>query len=226
MNTPVLLLAKKDRWSEQAAALAKTAFGDALIIAQGKVGDAPPVEFSLPGYRMIISFLSPWIVPAKALSQSALSINFHPGSVDYPGIGCYNFALYENAHEFGAVAHHMLPKVDSGTVIKETLFSVQPDDRVETLKLRTMEAMLTLFSDLLPLLSKNAPLPTHSRQWSRRAFTRRELNALCELTPDMSEREKQRRIRATTYPGYPGPYLLLANGEKHYCPVPPGPALA
>jgi len=221
----ILLLTKNDIWSARAAESARALFGEQLIWEKGAVGDAAPPGFSLPQYRAIFSFLSPWIVPADLLEKSALSLNFHPGSCDYPGIGCYNFALYEEAAQFGPVCHHMLPKVDSGTVVKEILFPVLPSDTVETLKLNTMVAMLALFNDIMTLIAANKPLPISPRQWTRPAFTRRQLNALCEITPDMSQEEAARRIRATTYPGYPGPYLLKGS-EKLYYPVPPGPALA
>ena len=43
----------------------------------------------------VISYLSPWIIPALLLEQvSQAAINFHPGTVDYPGTGCTNMALY------------------------------------------------------------------------------------------------------------------------------------
>jgi methionyl-tRNA formyltransferase len=173
----------------------------------------------------VLSFISPWIVPASVLDKSALSLNFHPGSCDYPGIGCYNFALYEEARQFGPVCHHMLPKVDSGTVVKEILFPVLPQDRVETLKLRTMVAMLALFHEMLGLIATGQTLPVSSRQWTRKPFTRRQLDALGEITPGMSKDEENRRIRAMAYPGFPGAYRLEGT-EKHYYPIPPGPAIA
>lgn len=220
----ILLLTKNDPWSALAAKLAHAMFGEELIWEKGNASDAAPASFSQP-HRAVISFLSPWIVPADVLEKSGLALNFHPGSCDYPGIGCYNFALYEEARQFGPVCHHMLAKVDSGTVVKEVLFPVLPADSVETLKLGTMVAMLALFHDIMGLLATGMPLPVSPRQWTRPAFTRWQLNALCEITPGMDEAEARRRIRATTYPGYPGPYLLK-DGEKRYYPVPPGPALA
>ena len=225
MHASILLLTKQDVWSCHAGDLARAIFGEALQWEQGKPGDAPPATFSLPSYSMMLSFLSPWIVPAEVLTKSPLSLNFHPGSCDYPGIGCYNFALYEEATQFGAVCHHMLPKIDSGEIVSETLFPVLPEDRVETLKLRTMVAMLALFQEVISLLAQEKTLPRSPRQWTRKAFTRKELDALCEITPDMTRDEVNRRIRATTYPGYPGPYLLK-NGRKEPYPVPPAPPLA
>jgi methionyl-tRNA formyltransferase len=224
-DMPILLLTKKDVWSQKAVAHAQHLFGENLIVESGSGADPAPKSFTLVHFRAVLSFLSPWIVPAEVLAKSDLALNFHPGSCDYPGIGCYNFALYEEVAFFGSVCHYMLPKVDSGEVISETRFPVTADDRVETLKLRTMQAMLEQFKEITNLMVTEKPLPRHSRQWTRRAFTRAELNALCEILPDMSEAEKNRRIRATTYPGYPGPYLLV-NGQKQPYPVPKGPALA
>jgi methionyl-tRNA formyltransferase len=225
MPAPVLLLSKTDQWSQDAGKLMHHLFNDALIWEQGERTDPLPQACFLPEYRLIVSFLSPWIVPDEMLQKSKLSINFHPGPCEYPGIGCYNFALYEEAKTFGAVCHHMLPRVDSGKIIKEVLFPVQPEDTVETLKLRTMQAMSAMFGEIIPLVAAGKPLPASNRHWTRPAFTRRQLDALCEITPDMDETEKNRRIRATTYPGYPGPYLLIGK-EKRYFPVPPGPAVA
>ena len=43
-------------------------------------------------------------IAKKDLSQNLLkkakksAVNFHPASPDYPGIGCNNFALYDNAY--------------------------------------------------------------------------------------------------------------------------------
>jgi len=225
MAGSILLLSKKDVWSVQAGALAKATFGDALLWEQGTVGDAAPASFSQSEFMAVISFLSPWIIPAHVLNASKLSINFHPGSCNYPGIGCYNFALYEEAAKFGPVCHHMLPAVDTGEVIREDLFPLFSRDSVETLKLRTMVVMLAMFHDIIVMMAEGKALPVNSRQWSRKAFTRKQLNALCEITPDMNDEEKRRRIRAMTYPGYPGPYLLVGS-EKQYYPVPPGPPLA
>jgi methionyl-tRNA formyltransferase len=159
------------------------------------------------------------------LTRSGTSINFHPASVDYPGIGCYNFALYDEAPEFGAVCHHMLAKVDTGTVIEERRFPLFPSDTVESLKLRTMVTMLAMFHDICSLIAASSPLPVAERQWARKAFTRKQMEALKEIDAEMSPEEIARRVRAGTYPGYPGPSLSV-GGHRFYYPVPDRPPLA
>jgi methionyl-tRNA formyltransferase len=225
LSKPILLLTKRDQWSFHAGTLAKSIFGDDIFWEEGDAKTPLNANLSQKSYFAVISFLSPWIVPQSLLDVSTLSLNFHPGSCNYPGIGCYNFALYEEATQFGAVCHHMLAKVDTGIVIKETLFPVLSSDTVETLKLRTMVNMLAMFNEILCMIAQQQTLPVNHRQWTRKAFTRKELNALCEITPDMDKAEIGRRIRATTYPGYPGPYLLK-NGQKYPYPVPDGLAIA
>ena len=225
MPADVILLAKTESFSRQAQALAEIAFGDRLRSFLGIVGDPLPEAVAEARPAVLLSFLSPWIVPQAVLGNCATAINFHPASVDYPGIGCYNFALYEEAPEFGAVCHHMLAKVDTGKVIEERRFPIFPADTVETLKLRTMVTMLAMFHDICSLIATGRELPVAERQWTRRPFTRREMNALKVIEPDMAPEEVARRIRAGTYPGYPGPSVTV-GGHQFFYPVPQRPPLA
>jgi methionyl-tRNA formyltransferase len=107
----------------------------------------------------------------------------------------------------------MVEKVDSGPIIEERRFPVLRGDTVETLKFRTMIVMLNLFHDMLMMIASGEPLPDANISWSRRPFTRAQLNKLCSVTPDLPEEEIARRVRATTYPGYPGATVLLGGFE-------------
>jgi methionyl-tRNA formyltransferase len=220
----VTLLSKKDEWSLKAGALATAALGDRLRWIRGARGEPFPDALDA-GSSVLVSFLSPWIVPADVLSRHAVAINFHPASTDYPGIGCYNFALYEGAKTYGAVCHHMAPRVDSGAIVDERRFAVTDTDSVETLKLRTMVVMLSMFHDVIYTIAAGAPLPSASTTWTRKPFTRKQLDALCVLTPDMPPEEMARRIRAVTYPRFPGAELHV-NGQVFKAPVPDRAPLA
>ncbi|MBS0502256.1 MAG: hypothetical protein JSS55_00340 [Proteobacteria bacterium] len=223
MAKSIVLLTKQEQFSSYATGIAQALFPD-IETFSGKVGDPMPARLGA-GADVLISFLSPWIIPARVLDVCGTAINFHPGSVEYPGTGCYNFALYEGAAEFGATCHHMLPKVDTGLVIEERRFPVFAGDTVELLKLRTMATMLALFHDIACLIARGEPLPVAATHWTRRAFTRREMNALKRLTDDMAPGEIQRRIRATVYPGYDGPFWDRCSGIE-VVPVPQRAALA
>lgn len=213
----VVLLSKNDVWSHAAARIAEVAFPGVRVFT-GTRHDPFPLTTE-DDAECVISFLSPWIVPRPILERATLAINFHPASARYPGIGCYNFALYENAVEFGAVAHHMAPRPDTGEIIEERVFPVFPADTVETLKLRTMAVMLALFHDILTGLAAGNALPRTEATWQRPPFTRRQLDRLAVITPDMDAAEIARRVRATTYPGYPGAAVTL-GGVDFFAAVP------
>ena len=168
-------------------------------MVRGDFGDPPP-QLAAP---RVLSFLSPWIVPAAALNAAEWAINFHPGPREYPGIGCYNFALYEGAVEYGAVCHRMAPAVDTGEIIAESRFAIAPDETVLSLRERTLEAMLELFRRMTERLALRRELP-RAGTWTRRPFRRSELEALRHVTRDLPADEIARRERAITYPGYPG----------------------
>lgn len=220
----VTLLSKKDEWSLKAGALATAALGDRLRWIAGSRGEPFPDSLDA-GSRVLVSFLSPWIVPAAVLERHDIAINFHPASTDYPGIGCYNFALYEGAPTYGAVCHHMAPRVDSGAIIDERRFAVTDADSVESLKLRTVVVMLSMFHDIIYTIAAGEKLPEAATTWTRKPFTRKQLDALCVLTPDMPADEMARRVRAVTYPRFPGAEMHV-NGQVFKSPVPDRPPLA
>ena len=160
----------------------------------------------------IISYLSPWVLPRAILEKaSKAAINFHPGPPEYPGIGCTNFAIYQEAAEFGVTCHHMNPKVDTGSIIAVHRFPLLASDSVWSLTHRAYAYILQLFYEVMIDVLKNTELRTSDETWRRKPYLRSELDELCRVTPEMSEAEKNRRIRATVFPGAPGPYMDLGT---------------
>lgn len=159
-------------------------------------------------YDIVLSYLSPWIVPQTVLAQARRSaINFHPGPPEYPGIGCTNFAIYHDAKEYGVTCHHMAASVDSGKIIMVKRFPLYPDDSVYSLTERCYDHIYLVFEEIWAGLVQDRPLPQSKESWKRKPYRRSELNELCRLTPEMSDEEVRRRVRATTFPGCPGAYL-------------------
>ena len=221
----VLLLSKTDGFSRTAAEIARIAFGERLEWCAGRVGEPLPREALAVGPRLILSFLSPWIVPAELLERAEIALNWHPGSADYPGIGCYNFALYEEAASFGATCHRMAARVDTGEIIEERLFPVFAGDTVESLKLRTMVTMSAMFHDTVCQLSGGWQPTPCGVSWSRAPFTRRQLEDLKRIDPNMAPDEVRRRVRATTYPSHTGAFVELGD-VRFVVPVPERAPLA
>ena len=207
----VLFLTKTTEWCRIAERFITTHFTDVLV-ASGEWGHPLPEAVRQWEGEHVLSFVSPWIVPDAILKRATgASLNFHPGPPSYPGIGCYNFALYDEVAEYGVTCHHMAAKVDTGAIVRVKRFPVLPADTVATLKDRSMNAMLELLFEIVVKLSKGEALPASEETWIRAPFTRRELNELGRVTPEMTTQEIRRRYRAMHFPPYPGIFMDLAG---------------
>ena len=214
----LLFLGKADdRDSSRALEYCQQNFA-AVTHCLGRWGD--PLPESARSWRgdYIISYLSRWVVPAEVLERAQeAAVNFHPASPDYPGIGCNNFALYENATEYGVTCHHMAPRVDTGAIIAVRRFPVFPEDTVASLLKRTYESQIALFMEIAGLMAEGRELPVAKETWTRPPFTRKEFNSLLEVKVDMPPEEIARRVRAVSY-GRFQPYVEIGGFRFEYVP--------
>lgn len=212
----ILFIGKKDDYfSIIAADYLKQNIPSAEIIYSSK---SDPIPENVKEWKgdFIISYLAQWIIPETILNNARKGgINLHPGSPEYPGIGCTNFAIYNNAKEFGITCHYMLPKVDTGAIIKVERFPIHENDTVHSITQRCYASILVVFFGLVDDLAQNVTPAVGKENWQRKPYTRKELNALCLLTNDMDEAEMKRRIAATTFGNKPWAYFQV-NGEKFY----------
>ena len=114
---------------------------------------------------MIVSYLSPWIIPASILGNASVAaVNFHPGPPKYPGIGCTNFAIYREEEIFGITCHHMHATVDTGPIIAVRRFPLLPTDSIYSLTQRCYAEILTLSYDVFSRLALGQSLPGVRRE--------------------------------------------------------------
>jgi len=196
----VLFLRKKDNeFAQRAEEYVRAHFKDPLIFTGSRKDKLPTEVLNWKG-DLMISFISSWIYPASLLNSAKVAaINFHPGSPDYPGTGCTNFALYEGAKEYGITCHHMSATVDAGKIIAVKKFPIKEDDTVYKVTQRCYELIEQTFYELMEGLLKGEPLPESEEKWSKKPYTRKQLDELCHISADMSPEEIEKRIRVTTY---------------------------
>lgn len=196
----VLLLAKKDNvFAEHAAEFIRQNFPSHIIFFGTRHDKLPPEVLNWEG-DLLISFISSWVLPANLLNKASIgAINFHPGSPAYPGIGCTNFAIYNGEKEYGVTAHYMKPVVDTGDIIAVRKFDIEEADTVFSVTQRCYQLIEQLFFELMDCILQGNPLPTTGETWKRKPYTRKQLDELCHIKPDMPEEEVEKRIRATTY---------------------------
>tara|TARA_S200000501_G_C20826024_1_gene744993 strand:- start:652 stop:1320 length:669 start_codon:yes stop_codon:yes gene_type:complete len=192
---------------------------DCLDIYYGKPKDKIPKKLFNIKYDLLISYISPWIIPETVLAKTKKwNLNFHPGPPEYPGIGCFNFAIYDSVDQFGATAHIMEPKVDTGEIIGVEHFSITKNETVESLSIKTYNAQLDLFKKILSSISENNCLPKSEEKWKRKPFRRFELEQLATIDLNMSKNEIEKRIRATYFPGKPSPFIEIYGKRYEYNP--------
>jgi methionyl-tRNA formyltransferase len=211
----ILFIGKKnDLNAKIASEYLKQIFPKAEIVF-GVRGEKFPED--LPWWKgdYIFSYLSPWIIPNSLLERAEKgAINWHPGPPEYPGIGCTNFAIYNNEKEFGITCHYMLSKVDTGKIIETERFAILENDTVYSITQKCYSLILNSFYRIVEKVSNSEPLPISDEGWKRKPFTRKELDLLSEIKPDMTKGEIEKRIKATTY-DKPWAFVEI-KGKKFY----------
>ena len=211
----ILFIGKKnDPNAKIASEYLKQIFPKAEIVF-GVRGEKFPED--LPWWKgdYIFSYLSPLIIPNSLLERAEKgAINWHPGPPEYPGIGCTNFAIYNNEKEFGITCHYMLSKVDTGKIIETERFAILENDTVYSITQKCYSLILNSFYRIVEKVSNGEPLPISDEDWKRKPFTRKELDLLSEIKPDMTKGEIEKRIKATTY-DKPWAFVEI-KGKKFY----------
>jgi methionyl-tRNA formyltransferase len=146
----------------------------------------------------LVAFTSGVIVPRPILAALGYgAYNFHPGPPDYPGWAPAHFALYDGARTFGATAHVMTARVDSGPIIGTETFVIPENIGVRELEQIAFVRLAHLFWRLSRSIACEAgPLRTLPIAWSGTKSTRRMYETLCEIPADIEPAELARRIRA------------------------------
>lgn len=196
--------------SKLRALMAASGF-DVSYIESAGFGEAMPPEAEDWAGDYIFCYRSYFILRAPLIARAEVAaINFHPGPPEYPGSGCLNFALYEDAAAYGVTAHLINEKVDNGAILKVTRFAVQPEDTVPSLLARSHAALQGLALEVVSGIAAEGRgyvaaclAAAEEEAWRGEARKMRELTALQRITPEIGEAELSRRIRAAHTRGHP-----------------------
>ena len=113
----------------------------------------------------------------------------------------------------------MEPKVDTGKIIGVKRFSMDEEENVESLSLKTYSALLSLYKEIISYVLSNESLPHCSATWKRKPYKRCELEDLAEINLNMSKQEIEKRIRATYFPGKPAHFIKLCGYTLNTIPA-------
>lgn len=203
----IIIIAKKNKpYVDKVITLTRKLFKNLVFFDAEKKIDMKSILHL--NYDIIISYISDCVLSEKILKKTRLfNINFHPGPPDYPGYGCFNFALYNKAKYYGCTAHLMNKKVDTGKIIDVRNFKIKKNESVTTLSEKTYKHMYHQFKYVINNLAKNKKIKLSNIKWARKPYKKKQLEKLCKLEFDMSKKEVENRIISTSYPNKPGVYL-------------------
>lgn len=189
---------------------------DELYEYLGKPDEIPGCEYVLEDIDLVISF-GFWKrikKPLIALPRIGC-INFHPAPLpNFRGMGgVYNFAIYENLHQWGVSAHFVDESFDTGDIIKVIKFDIDPEKETAfSLSQKSQSALLGLFKEVIDAVYKTGSLP-RVPQGEGRYISKRDFEQLRKVHPHESLESINRKIRAFWCPPYSGAYIEIQGKE-------------
>ena len=125
------------------------------------------------------------------------SYNFHPGPPTHPGVHSASFAVFEQVERFGATAHIMEDKPDSGAIVGVSWFDIAANTNCSHVESVAYLGLFKLFKTLAPkLVDLDHPLAPEDIKWGEHLYTNAEYDKLGDIRDDMSGDEIARRHRA------------------------------
>tara|TARA_A100001011_G_scaffold376766_1_gene439734 strand:+ start:479 stop:1171 length:693 start_codon:yes stop_codon:yes gene_type:complete len=170
-------------------------------------------------YDYIFCFRSFYILKENLLKKvKNESINFHPGPPEYRGIGCVNYAIYENSKFYGCTAHLINKKIDSGKIINIRKFRINKRDNInkvltKTYKIMTKQAIFVINQinknpkNIKKLIKKNK-----NKKWSNKIRNLNYLNKFYEIKKNIGRKDLENKIRATNTSKFK-PHMFI-HGRK------------
>jgi len=161
----------------------------------------------------IFCFRSKIILKEKILKKiKYFALNFHPGTPKYRGLGCTNYALYNDEKTYGSTAHLINKRIDNGKILMVNFFKIKKKDNLEKVLNNTYRSMLLLSRKVLKFIQKNPSISIlnlkKNIKWSSKIKKRKELENFYRIKKNITKRELDKKIRATVIGKY-RPYIEL-----------------
>ena len=147
-----------------------------------------------------------------------LAMNLHMAPLpEYRGCNQFSFAIIDDVAEFGTTLHVMGTGIDSGDILFERRFPIEPDCMVADLYEKTLIESKQLFeNDIVKIFSGDYKKITQDSLVATRGTSihyRKEIDEIKQFERSWPEEKILRYFRATYFPPFPPPYFF-DEGEK------------
>ncbi len=160
-------------------------------------------------YDYLLSFLnSVYIDKAVRKKIKLSSFNFHPGPPEYPGFGCYNFALLEKSKTYGSTIHIINNKFDNGKIIDVKRFKIfYQNINLEKLIQKTHENIFKQARVFINDIIKGQIKIRGNFRWKRKAYTKKEFDRAREIKLNETKTSILKKIKAFSYKNFENVYI-------------------
>ncbi len=163
----------------------------------------------LKKYDYLISFLNTIFITKNVRKKIRIdSFNFHPGPPEYPGFGCYNFALLDKVKFYGSTIHIINDKFDNGKIIDFHKFNIIYKrvnlEKLINLTHKNITKQAKKF--IQDLLNKKFKIQKKIK-WKRKAFTKKEFERAREIKLYDTRKDVLKKIKAFSYKNYDSVYI-------------------
>jgi UDP-4-amino-4-deoxy-L-arabinose formyltransferase/UDP-glucuronic acid dehydrogenase (UDP-4-keto-hexauronic acid decarboxylating) len=127
-------------------------------------------EIGRLGVDLVLNVHSLYIVPEDVLRVPTLgSFNLHPGPLPrYAGLNAPSWAIYRGEAQHGVTLHKMEPGIDTGPIVYQEMFAIEPEDTGLSLSVRCIQRGLPLLERLLEVAGAGLAIPLISQDLDRR----------------------------------------------------------
>jgi len=160
-------------------------------------------------YDYLISFLNSVYISKSIRKKIKInSFNFHPGPPEYPGFGCYNFALLDKVNFYGSTIHEINDKFDNGKIVNVKKFKISYEKfNLEKLIKKTHENIIKQAKDFINDVQNRKLKIDKSIKWKKKAYTKKEFEIAREIKLSDSKKNVLKKIKAFSYKNYESVYL-------------------
>lgn len=186
------------------------------LTAVSTAGELTAAVAAAPPDTRLVAFFTGVVVPPAILDRlPGPAYNFHPGPPAYPGKYPVAFALYDGVRRYGATAHEMRTRTDTGPIVGSLEFPVPEGASAAWLRDQAYAATIRLFLLMArALATSDEPLPHVDLCWGERRCSQRAFDAMRELPPDLKPAEFERRIAAFNRETGDGAPFVTLHGRR------------
>jgi methionyl-tRNA formyltransferase len=122
---------------------------------------------------LILNVHSLYLIHDEVLRAPLIgAFNLHPGPLPrYAGLNAVSWAIYRGETFYGVTLHKMVPEIDAGPIVYQTLFPMSSDESALSLSTKCVEHGLELLRRLLDVAAENpSRIPLAPQNFSERNY--------------------------------------------------------